>query len=82
MNGEKARFVSELPPASSTAGRVPREPRYDELVANLGQWAEWWGDKHYVHKAARVVSRPGVRFEAAVRSGKGYIRAVSERKES
>lgn len=72
------RFVEELPGHGNHRGGKP-DPRYDELAANPGRWAEWWGPKpNYVHKCVRSVKRPGVTFEATVRDGKAFIRAVRD----
>lgn len=65
-------FVSELPPSHTNKG----QQNYDELVANAGRWAEWWGTYQTVHSGARRVRRAGFEFEAAIRNGKPYIRAV------
>lgn len=69
-------FVGELPAKKNGTNRQVRELRYDLLTERPGEWAEWWGDRNSAHKVAGRVQREGFRFEAAIRDGKAYMRAV------
>jgi hypothetical protein len=59
-----------------------RGRHFDELTANPGVWALWWGSTaNAAHKAAYTTLRPGFRFEAKIVDGVGYIRSVATDKE-
>ena len=72
MSGLK--FVGELP---GMAHASAADARRRELIAHAGEWAEFWKENpRSAHYWAGTQHVNGYRFEAAVRQGKGYVRAV------
>jgi hypothetical protein len=54
-----------------------RSPEWDELTANPGVWAKWWGGNvNAAHGSARNCRREGFTFEARIVDGVSYVRAI------
>ena len=82
-----AEFVDKLPPQRDTAQVRARKLLLfaDELIENSGRWAKYpmplnepYAAAVRINKGAPAWCSKG-RFEAAVRDGKVYVRAVKKR---